>query len=141
MQEDKKAIHAAVKKQKYPCSARLIGVGREGELGCPSPPPLPLPLLSGDMYVCVHTHTHKYTLLRLCWVISLPLLFPIRRTFYQATFWKRQTGSLGRAFLLSPRPATAKQTLPREMPEAQLREPGLSQLIQTPTQTILASLT
>lgn len=89
MQEDKKAIHAAVKKQNYPlCSARLIGcVGREGAW-MPFPTTTALPLLSCDMHVCVHTHTHKYTLLR-SKVISLPLLFPIRKNLLSGNTWKR----------------------------------------------------
>ena len=87
----------------------------------PFPTTTALPLLSGDMRARVrvthtHTHTHTHTLLR-SKVISLPLLFPMRKNLLSGNILKRQTGSLGRAFPLSPRSATAKQTLPREMPE------------------------
>lgn len=54
----------------------------------PFPTTTALPLLSGDMHVCVHTHTHKYTLLR-SKVISLPLLFPIRKNLLSGNILKR----------------------------------------------------
>ena len=81
----------------------------------PFPTTTALPLLSDDMRVRTHTGTRKYTLLR-SKVISLPLLFPIRKNLLSGNILKRQTGSLGRAFPLSPRSARAKLTRPREMP-------------------------
>ena len=64
----------------------------------PFPTTTALPLLSGDMRARVrahtHTHTHKDTLLR-SKVISLPLLFPMRKNLPSGNILKRQKAVSG----------------------------------------------
>ena len=106
----------------------------------PFPTTTALPLLSGDMRArarVTHTHTHTHTHSSGQRSSLCPFCSPWGRTFYQATFWKgKQAVSGGHSLCHQGQTDTAK----RNARKRRLREPGLSQLIQTPTQTILASL-
>ena len=110
----------------------------------PFPTTTALPLLSGDMRACArvthtHTHTHTHTP-QVKGHLSAPSVPheeepSIRQHFEKANRQSRE-GIPSVTKVCYSQTDTAK----RNARKRRLREPGLSQLIQTPTQTILESL-
>ena len=85
----------------------------------PFPTTTALPLLSGDMHARARAHTHTHTQRHTPQVkghLSAPSVPHEEEPSIRQHFEKAK-GSLGRAFPLSPRSATAKQTPPTETPE------------------------
>ena len=112
----------------------------------PFPTTTALPPLSGDVHVCVctHTHIHTHTQIHTPQVkgpLSAPSVphqeEPSIRQHSEKVNRQSREGIPSVTKVCYSQTDTAK----RNAGKRRLREPGPSQLIQTPTQTILASLT